>query len=79
MEAEALPSKMITMMLVHRDMVGSDASESIESALESLDSRVPYVEYRTRRGGRALRTKEYRGIESAACVSDLYCTSRTRE
>lgn len=74
MEAEALPSKVMTMMFVHRDMIGSDASESIESRVESLGSRVRCVGYRTRRGGSASRTKRYRGIENAACVSDLYCT-----
>lgn len=41
--AEALPSRMKAMVVLHSDIVGSDAGESIESRLESIDSKVRCV------------------------------------
>lgn len=42
-DAEALLSNMKTMVVFHRDAVGSDASERIESSLESVDSKLRCV------------------------------------
>jgi hypothetical protein len=43
MNVEALASNTITMVVLHSEVIGSDAREGIASRLESLDSKVRCV------------------------------------
>ena len=79
MEAEALPSNMITTMLIHRGMSDSDASESVKSRLEPLGSKVRCVDLRTRLRCECVRDQRVSGDRNRGlCIGYLLQVEDTR-